>query len=140
MRSLFDGVKLVKGINPIAQSNSEALSAAIDTLGYNSAVIEVNTGAATGTPDSYSVACKVQECATSGGTYADVSGATATLAADGKHAQIRVEGLGTSRARYLKISMTPSFVGGTSPKALIGAVAVLGNAFRAPVANSSTAA
>lgn len=140
MRSVYDAIKVTKGIDPIAQANTEKLSAAIDTLGYNSALIEVNAGAATGTPDSYSIACKVTECATSGGSYADVTGATATLAADGKHAQIRVEGLGTSRLRYLKVSMTPTFVNGTSPKALIGATALLGRAFKEPVDNSSTAA
>jgi hypothetical protein len=140
MRSVYDGVKAFLGIAPIAQANSEKLSGAIDTLGYNSALIEVQTGAATGTPDSYAVACKVQECATSGGSYADISGATATLDADGKHAQIRIEGLGTSRLRYLKVSMTPSFVNGTSPKALIGATAVLGRPYKEPVGNSSTEA
>ena len=140
MRSVYDAIKVVKGIAPIAQTNSEVLSAAIDTSGYNSALVEVETGAATGTPDSYSVACKVTECDTSGGDYADVAGATAALAADGKHAQIRVEGLGTSRKRYLKISLTPAFVGGTTPKALVGATALLGRAFKEPVDNSSTAA
>ena len=138
MRSVYDGVKAILGIAPIAQANSEKLSAAIDTLGFGSALIEVVVGAATGTPDSYAVACKVTECATSGGSYADVSGATATLDADGKHAQIRVEGLGTSRKRYLKISMTPSFVNGTSPKALIGSTAVLGRPTQEPAGNSST--
>ena len=140
MRSVYDAIKVVKGIAPIPQTNSEVLSAAIDTMGYNSALVEVETGAATGAPDSYSVACKVTECATSGGQYADVDGATATLAADGKHAQIRVEGLGTSRKRYLKISLTPAFVGGTTPKALVGATALLGRAFKEPVDNSSAAA
>ena len=140
MRSVYDAIKVVKGIAPIAQAASEVLSAAIDTSGYNSALVEVETGAATGAPDSYSVACKVTECATSGGQYADVDGATATLAADGKHAQIRVEGLGTSRKRYLKISLTPAFVGGTTPKALVGATALLGRAFKEPVDNSSAAA
>ena len=140
MRSVYDAIKVVKGIAPIAQTNSEVLSAAIDTSGYNSALVEVETGAATGTPDSYSVACKVTECDTSGGDYADVAGATAALAADGKHAQIRVEGLGTSRKRYLKISLTPAFVGGTTPKALVGATALLGRAFKEPVDNSSAAA
>jgi len=140
MRSVYDAIKTVLGIAPIAQAASEVLSAAIDTAGYNSGLIEVMVGAATGTPDSYSVACKVTECATSGGSYADVSGATATLAADGKHAQIRVEGLGTSRMRYFKISMTPAFVNGTSPKALVGATALLGRAFSEPVGNSATAA
>lgn len=140
MRSVYDGVKIAKGVAPIAQGASEVLSGAIDTFGFNSALIEAITGAATGTPTSYSVAVKVTECATSGGSYTDVSGATATLAADAKHAQIRVEGLGTSRQRYLKISITPAFVGGTSPAALVGAVAVLGRGYTQPAGNSSTAA
>jgi hypothetical protein len=140
MRSVYDAIKTVLGIAPIAQAASEVLSAAIDTAGYNSGLVEVMVGAATGTPDSYSVACKVTECATSGGSYADVSGATATLTVNGTHAQIRVEGLGTSRMRYLKISMTPAFVNGTTPKALVGATALLGRAFSEPVGNSATAA
>ena len=57
MRSVYDAIKVVKGIAPIPQTNSEVLSAAIDTMGYNSALVEVETGAATGAPDSYSVAC-----------------------------------------------------------------------------------
>jgi len=140
MRSVYDAIKVVKGIAPIAQGASEALSAAIDTAGYNSALVEVINGAATGTPDSYSIAVKVTECDTSGGSYSDVSGATATITADGKHAQIRLEGLGTSRKRYIKISVTPTITGGTTPKVLIGAVALLGRAFTNPVGNSSTAA
>ena len=140
MRSVYDGVKAVLGIAPIAQANSEVLSGAVDTLGYNSALIEVQTGAATGTPDSYAVACKVQESDASGSGFADITGATASLTADGKHAQIRIEGLGTGRKRYLKISMTPSFVNGTSPKALVSATAVLGRPYKEPVGNSSTQA
>ena len=138
MRSVYDEVLAVKGVDPIAQDDSEALSDAIDTLGLTSGLVEVQTGAATGTPDSYSVACKVTECATADGTYADVTGATASLTDDSKHAQIRLEGLGTSRLRYLKISMTPDFTGGTTPKALIAATAYLGRDQQVPVANSAT--
>lgn len=138
MRSVYDEVLAVKGVAPIAQGASEALSAAIDTLGFTSGLVEVQAGAATGTPDSHSIACKVTECATSGGSYADVSGATATLSTDGKHAQIRLEGLGTSRLRYLKISLTPAITGGTTPKVLIAATAYLGRDQQVPAGNSST--
>lgn len=123
---------------PIAKTNSEELSAAIDTLGFTSAMIECKVGAATGSPDSYSVACAVKECATSDGSYSAVSGATATLTTDGDHAQIRVEGLNTSRLRYLKLSMTPSFVNGSSPKALIAASAILAALQLPPSTNSPT--
>jgi len=140
MKSVFDSVKTKLAIAPIAQGASAATGVVIDTLGFNSAMVHVSVGAATGTPDSYSVACKVQECATSGGSYADISGATASLVADGTSAQIRIEGLNGTRARYIKVIMTPAFVNGTSPKALIGATAVLGNAQNKPVGNSSTPA
>lgn len=140
MRSLYDVAKATMAIAPIAQTAAEKLSAAIDTYGYDNALIQVSNGAATGTPDSYTVACKVQECATSGGSYADISGATATISADGTSAQIRVPGLGTgSRLRYIKVSMTPAFTGGTSPKALIGAT-VLMAPLDLPATNSSTPA
>ncbi len=139
LKDVFDLVGVDLGVAPIAQGASEVLSGAIDTLGMlGDAMVEVKTGAATGTPTSYSVACKVTECDTSGGSYADITGATATLAADGKHAQIRVSGLGTDRKRYIKISMTPSFTGGTSPKALVSA-AFLNFKLDNPPANSSTA-
>lgn len=140
MHSPYDGVKALLGIAPIAQANSEKLSAAIDTYGYSAAMFNVVVGAATGTPDSYSVACSITECATSGGSYAAITGATATLTTDGTSAQIRVEGLGTgARLRYIKISMTPTFVNGTSPKALIGATAIL-RPLDLPASNSATAA
>ena len=140
MRSVYDNVLAVDAISPIAQAGSEKLSSAIDTMGYSSMMVEFLNGAATGTPDSYSIACAVTSSATSGGSYSAVSGATATITTDGAHAQVRVEGLGLNTGRYIKISMTPTFVNGTSPKALIGAVVLLDRADQSPVANSSTQA
>lgn len=140
MRSVYDGVKSVVAVRPVAASSAQT-SAAIDTKGYNSAMVIVENGAATGTPDSYTVDAKVQECATPGGSYTDVSGAEITqITADNKSAQIRIEGLGTSRQRYLKVVVTPAMTGGSSPKALIGANILLGRAYKNPVGNSSTPA
>lgn len=140
MRSVFDSVKHVKAIAPIAASAVQT-SAAIDTKGFGSAMITVQNGAATGTPDSYTVNAKVQHCATSGGSYEDVSGASITqITADGKYAQIRLDGLGISVKRFIKVLVTPAMTGGTSPKALISADALLGRASYTPVSNSATAA
>ncbi|MBI5071667.1 hypothetical protein HZB93_02105 [Candidatus Falkowbacteria bacterium] len=140
MRSVYDGVKALAAVRPVA-ADAAATAIAIDTLGYNSAMFVVKNGAATGTPTSYTVDGKVQECATSGGSYADVSGAVITqITADNKSAQIRVEGLGTSRLRYLKLIITPAMTGGTSPKALISGTALLGRAYKNPVGNSATGA
>lgn len=137
MRSVYDAVKALQAVRPVA-ATAAATAIAIDTLGYNSASFVVSNGAATGTPTSYSVDAKVQECATSGGSYVDVTGATITqIVADNKVATIRVEGLGASRLRFLKLIITPAFVGGTAPAALVSGVALLGRAFVKPVGNSS---
>ena len=140
MKSIFENVKAIFGIAPIAQGASEILSAAIDTLGFHNAMVEVKTGAATGTPTSYAVAAKVVSSDTAGGTYTDVTDATASITADGKHAQIKVTSLGMKTKRFLKVSLTPSFVGGTTPKALIAATVLLGGAENVAVSNSATQA
>ena len=140
MRSVYDGVLAKQAVRPVAAS-AAATAIAIDTLGYNSAMFVVENGAATGTPTSYTVDAKVQECDTSGGTYADVTGATITqITADNKTASIRVEGLGTSRKRYLKLIITPAMTGGTSPAALVSGIALLGRGYVKPAGNSSTGA
>lgn len=136
MRSLYDAVKNVAAVNPIAASAVQT-SAAIDTLGYNTGTVVVTNGAATGTPDSYTVDAKVQHCDTSGGSYADVTGATITqITADAKIATIRLEGLGATVKRYIKVLVTPAMTGGTTPKALIGATVHLGRGFSDPVGNT----
>lgn len=141
MKSVYDGVLSVKAINPIA-ADSAKTSAAIDTKGYNSGVVVVVNGAATGTPTSYTVDAKVQHSDTSGGSYTDVSGAAITqITADDKIATIRLDGLGgASVKRFIKVVVTPALTGGTSPKALIAATVHLGRAFQEPVGNSATGA
>jgi hypothetical protein len=140
MRSVYDAVKVLAAVLPV-NASAAATAIAIDTMGFNSAAFVVVNGAATGTPSSYTVDAKVQECATSGGSYTDVTGATITqITADSKTATIRVEGLGTNRQRYLKLLITPAMTGGTTPKALISGVALLGRAFTLPVSNSSIGA
>ena len=139
MRSVFDQVKHVAAVAPIAASAVQT-SAAIDTKGYGVGMVIVQNGAATGTPSSYTVDAKVQHCATSGGSYTDVSGAAITqITADGKYAQIRLEGLGISVNRFIKVLVTPAMTGGSSPKALISADVLFGQAHRQPVTNSATA-
>lgn len=136
MRSVYDAIKNVQAVDPISASAVQT-SAAIDTKGFNSGAVVVINGAATGTPSSYTVDAKVQHCDTSGGSYADVSGAAITqIVADSKIATIRLSGLGTSIKRYIKVLVTPALAGGTSPKALIAATVQLGRAYREPVGNT----
>ena len=137
MRSVNDNILASIAVAPIAASSVQT-SAALDTKGYNSVQFVVMNGAATGTPSSYTVDAKVQECATSGGSYTDVTGATITqMTADGKTQTIAVEGLGTTRLRYLKLLITPAMTGGTSPKALVAVLANFGRAYVLPVSNTN---
>lgn len=139
MRSVYDGILSKSALDPVAAAAGASNGIVIDTFGYNSATFVIQNGAATGTPDSYTVNAKLQEGALANGSdMADVSGVTITaITADSKSAVLRVDGLGTSRKRYLRVVVTPAFVNGTSPKALISAVANLGRAFKKPVGNAT---
>ncbi len=148
MRSVFDGIKPVVAINPFSiTATGTPLAArvfAVDTFGYNSCMFEVMTGTPGGTAASVTVALQVTESATSTGTYTNVSGATGTIAAytgtaSAKHLQIRVEDLGTTRLRYLKLVLTVTATPSDGQTTPVAAVALLGNAFRKPVVNAATA-
>lgn len=138
MKSVYDAILHKSALEPIAASSAQN-GIVIDTMGYNSMDFVIQNGAATGAPTSYTVDAKVQEGAAANlSDAADVSGLTITqITADSKTAVIRVEGLGTSRKRYLRVVVTPAMTGGTSPKALISAVANLGRAYKEPVGNTN---
>lgn len=69
-------------------------------------------GAATGSPDSFAVACKLTECATSGGSYTDIADQTTlSLTSGSTRGFVR----GTRTMRYVKCVETPAFVGGSAP-------------------------
>lgn len=142
MKSIYSNVKSKSAVRPVALAAGSAAGVAIDTLGFKNAMFVVENGVATGTPTSYTVAAKVQECDTSGGSYTDVPGAAiTTITADAKSAQIQVVGLDTTtRMRYLKLLITSAFVGGTSPAALVSGTCLLGEPENAPVTNSGTPA
>ena len=145
MRSVFEAIKMFTGLRPQSISGSSAVNGlAVDTFGFNSGVVTVGVGAATGTPTSYTVAGKVQESADGSTNWADVPNTLPnqlfTIAADNTSAQIQIEGLGTSRKRYLRVVVTPAFTGGTSPTVPITSVFGLGRAFKKPVSNSTTPA
>ena len=129
MRSVYDAIKVLASLVPATRTAS-ADGAAVDTKGYNSAMAVILAGDIDLANTDETYAFKVQECATSGGTYTDVTGATAAVTADNNVKVIRVEGLGTSRMRYLRIVAT---LGGTTPSWPGSVVFCLGNAYSEPV-------
>ena len=146
MRSVYDNIKLAKAVAPqsVATTATPTTSAvfAVDTFGFNSGMFEVFAGTPTGTTVTYSISVQITECATSGGTYTDVSGATGTITGFGtalaEHCQIRVEGLGSDRKRYLKAVIVPTL--SVADKVItVSAVALLGRSFKEPPSNAASA-
>ncbi len=138
MRSVFDAVKSIVALAPVAASTVQD-GVVIDTFGFNTATFVVSNGAVTGSPSSYTVDAKLQEGSQPNLSDAvDVAGATITeITGDNATKVIRVEGLGTSRKRYLRVVVTPALTGGTTPMALISAIANLGRAYSEPVGNTN---
>lgn len=128
MRSVYDAIKALFTFRPAAVT-ATANGTAVDTFGYNSAAVALEVGAVTGTTPTLDV--KLQESDTSGGTYTDISGATFTQVTASNSSQIiRVEGLGTSRKRFLRAVAT---IAGTTPSFTFGCEILLGRAYSEPV-------
>ncbi len=138
MRTVNDWVKNVVSVRPIASSGATHNGAAIDTLGFNSLLADVEIGAATGSPTSFTVDAKLQESTNGSSGWADISGASITQqTAESKSAQIALEGLGVgTRKRYVRVVITTAFVGGTTPTIPVASVVELGNPYRKPVGNA----
>ena len=127
MRSVYDAIKAVFSFRPAALT-STANGTSVDTKGYNSAMVALEVGAVTGTSPTLDV--KIQE-SSDNSTWTDVSGATFTQVTASNNSQVlRVEGLGTSRSRYLRAVAT---IAGTSPSFTFGCEFLLGRAYREPV-------
>ena len=155
MRSLYDSIAIARldgseGTNnqqgPSIPAQSLTGSTVVtgtyfDTKGYQSAVIRANAQVASGSPTAATVTFALTECATSGGTYAAANDNTGTAIASGalnvKTAAAdylaRIEGLGQNRKRYLEITATPAFTGGTSPAILVFAEIIAARSFLKPV-------
>lgn len=71
-----------------------------------------SAGAATGSPDSFTATCKLQESDTIGSNYADIATQTSLVITAGSTFGI-VRGIRTKR--YVRCVATPAFVGGSGP-------------------------
>jgi hypothetical protein len=128
MRSVYDAIKAVFSIRP-QSATSNVNGSAVDTSGYNSAAVVLEVGAVSGTNPTLSV--KIQESADGSTGWTDVDGAVFTQVTSANNSQIlRVEGLGTSRQRYLRAVAT---LGGTSPNFTFAVEFLLGRAYKEPV-------
>ena len=127
MKSLYDSVKAVVSLVPAVRTAS-ANGTGVDTQGYNTAMVVINAGDIdlASTDETYNF--KVQDSADNS-SWADISGATAVVTADNDVKSIRVDGLGTSVDRYIRVVAT---LAGTTPSCPSTATVLLGNGFNKP--------
>lgn len=114
----FDVVNQLGG-GPSQLPGSSALSgttaangSSVDCDGVEGPVsLAVLTGAATGSPTSFTVTAKLQE-SDDGSTWADIATQTTLVMTAGSSVG-KLRGIRTKR--YVRSVLTPAFVGGTSP-------------------------
>lgn len=128
MHSVYDEIKVLASLVPATRTAS-ANGTGVDTLGYQSAQAVILAGDIDTASGDETYSFKVQE-SSDNSSFSDVSGATTTVTADNDVKVIRIDGLGTSRLRYLRIVAT---LAGTTPSWPGTAVFNLGRAFQNPV-------
>lgn len=132
-------IKTLIAFHPRALSGEVAHSGAvIDRRGFESVVFNVATGEYTSDPTGINIECKVQQCATAVGVFADVTDLTDVLL---PVIHTHISGEVTTMIprhcheinmdlrpcnRYIKLVVTPEFAGGTTPAVYFAATAVLG--------------
>jgi len=140
MRSIYDNVSLAQSLIPQSVTGASAVNGtAVDTKGFNTAMLSAYAGLTSSNPSVANMVYKLQESDTSGGTYTDaldntgtvIGGTIAVNAAAGSLVR-RIEGLGLNRKRFLRVVITPAFTGGTSPAVLLDGQIVLGRAYQLP--------
>lgn len=128
-------------MSPQAISGSSAVNGVtIDRKGFESGVFTVISGAAGGSPSSFSMAIKVQHADESDFSdpedittaLNDDNAVTATITAINTVAEIDVDF--RSLKRYVRVVVTPTFVSGSSPDLLVASTVALGECYINPAA------
>ena len=132
-------------VNPVGSVWPQAISGSSDVNGANtfdrvgtttnehylSGVLVLNVGATTGTPTTFSVACRLQDSADNS-SFADIATAVAVTAVTTANTTATVAFNAKGLRRYLRAVVTPTFSGGTSPTVLVSASLVMGGAAVVP--------
>ena len=114
------------GSTPLDRASGASNGTGVDRLAHSEAeslTLIVQTGDDSGTPDSFSLAGKLQHSDDDGSTdtYDDITGAAITaITAEGAIAEVTIDP--NQCKRYVRSVLTPTFVAGTSPKIFSSAV------------------
>jgi hypothetical protein len=144
--SAYDDIHQVSSIIPQSLTGSSAVDGvSVDTEGYDNAKLHVYAAEASGSPSAASVVVTLQESADNS-TWTNALDNTGTvigftlsgLQAAAAVSAARIEGLNLNRKRYLRVVVTPSFTGGTSPAVLAYGEIVFGGAQQLPVTTTTS--
>lgn len=125
-------VKVVAGFSPQAAVAGAINGAAIDRLGFRSAVLHARSGAVTGAPTAQTYDVKLQDSADGSTGWADIPGAAITqITAANAEAEKDINLAGAKR--YIRVVGTVGFTGGTSPTLQVASALVLGGPAAEPV-------
>ncbi len=114
MRDIGSFIKPAVGVKPTNDTGTVLTGTGIDRTGFESCVLSVGTGAATGSPTAQTLDSKLQDSDTVGGTYVDIAGAAITqIAADDGVAEVDVD-LSIAKA-FIRVVQTMVLTAGTSP-------------------------
>lgn len=132
-KTLGESVKVTAGLAPAALAAGALTPLIIDRFGFEDAVVHLKVGVATGSPATQGVSLKVQTGDDpAGGDMADVSGdVIAALTVDNAEAELDLDLTGYKR--YLQVSGTVAFTGGSSPKIPVAVTVALGGSRAIPV-------
>jgi hypothetical protein len=135
-------IALAHGVSPQAVTTATN-GTGFDRTGYGSCVLSVSAGAATGAPTSWTLDAKLQH-SSDNSAWADVpagvaSAAITQMTSGNSNANstfkksINLNGV----KQYVRVVLTPGFVGGTSPTLLAAATVVLGGAVTKPASSDN---
>lgn len=130
MKELKSNIKQNITVRPQTLTAS-ADGVAVDTQGYGEGVVLLDVGAASGTTPTLNV--KIQECATSGGTFVDVSGKTfteVTAANKAEKIKIDLQAKVGARKRYVRAVAT---IAGTNPSFALSCLILMNQNTRQPI-------
>lgn len=116
---------------PAARTAGTADGTAVERTGYQSAVLYVMGGNASGTPSAQTLDASLQESATGTSAWTAITNAAITqITADGGDAKVSVD-LSTAK-KYIRSSIVTAFTDGSTPAWPCSASLILGGASTLP--------
>jgi hypothetical protein len=126
----------VLAVAPASSVAATVNGVAIDRINFESLVLHLTCGVATGSPTGQSVIVKLQHSDASGSGYEDFTdrngnGASVALTANGSYTSVDIDLAGAKR--YVRAVVTVAFTGGSGPAIPIAVSVILGGPQKLPV-------